>query len=403
MRHVLLVEDDARELERLRTAMATPPAEWQFTWVNSGAAALAELARHAYDAVVSDLHMPQMDGMQLLAQVQDLYPHLVRLCMSEMANDEDLMRAMPVAHQFLSKPCNPDQLFEVLERACSLRDIMQHPVIREVVGRLKTLPVIPTTFQALTDAIARPNAHSADIAGIVSKDTALCVKVLQIVNSAFFRRSTSFVSIQAAISYLGLEMIRTLALLACVYQAVEASPLAARSLHDMQTRSLRKAQFARMLLKDSRHADEAFTAALLLDIGHAVLALGAPAQFEQMAQRARASGLRWHEVEPEVFGVAHTEVGAYLLGLWGLPADLIQVVAFHHLPSLVQHTRSGVLAAVHVADAVIDAAAEHPSRIMERLDGEFVARSEIERLIASWHVDIEAEALEGWRQASPTS
>jgi len=110
-----------------------------------------------------------------------------------------------------------------------------------------------------------------------------------------------------------------------------------------------------MLLRESRHADEAFTAALLLDIGQAVLALSAPQKFEQMIELARTSGRAWHEVEPEVFGAAHPEVGAYLLGLWGLPLDLIEAVAYHHAPSRVQHAHTSVLAAVHVADAVVDA------------------------------------------------
>ena len=63
-------------------------------------------------------------------------------------------------------------------------------------------------------------------------------------------------------------------------------------------------------------------------------------------------------VEPEFFGAAHPEVGACLLGLWGLPLELIEAVAYHHTPSRVQHAHTRVLAAVHVADTVIDATAE---------------------------------------------
>ena len=243
------------------------------------------------------------------------------LCLSDNPDDDAFLRAQPVTNQFLNKPCNVENLSEVLERICSLRDILQHPAIHELIGNLKALPATPHTFQALSSAIAKPNVHAADVAQIVSKDTALSVKVLQLANSAFYRRGVPVTSIQTAISYAGLEMIKSLALSACVFSALDASPGAIKRLQDLQGRSLRKAHFARMLLRESRHAEEAFTAALLLDIGQAVLALSAPEKFEHMIELARTSGRAWHEVELEVFGAAHPEVGAYLLGLWGLPLD----------------------------------------------------------------------------------
>ena len=263
--------------------------------------------------------------------------------------------------------------------------------IHELIGNLKALPATPQTFQALSAAIARPNVHAADVAQIVSTDTALSVKVLQLANSAFYRRGVPVTSIQTAISYAGLEMIKSLALSACVFSALDASPAAIKRLQDLQGRSLRKAHFARMLLRESRHAEEAFTAALLLDIGQAVLALSAPEKFEHMIELARSSGRAWHEVELEVFGAAHPEVGAYLLGLWGLPLTLIEAVAYHHTPSRVQHAHTSVLAAVHVADAIVDATADRPAKLLDRLDASFVARSEVSRCLTAWNIHINAD------------
>jgi HD-like signal output (HDOD) protein len=400
MRRILLVDAAPAALAQLQQGLRQLRPQWHTAAATSAAAALSALSQQRFDAIVSDIGTPAMDGAQLLAQVRDRHPTVVRLCLSESTDDDAFLRAVPVTHQFLGKPCNVEHLGEVLERICSLRDILRHPAIHELIGNLKALPATPQTFQALSEAIAQPNAHAADIAQIVSNDTALSVKVLQLANSAFYRRGVPVTSIQAAISYAGLEMIKSLALSACVFSALDASPTAVKRLQDLQGRSLRKAHFARMLLRESRHADEAFTAALLLDIGQAVLALGAPEKFEQMIELARSSGRAWHEVEPEVFGAAHPEVGAYLLGLWGLPLELIEAVAHHHAPSRVQHAHTSVLAAVHVADAVVDATADRPAKLLDRLDASFVARTGVSRCLTAWNIHLDADELQAQRRGT---
>lgn len=387
MMRLLFVDDDPLALEQIRREINHARLHYDVVFVDSGKGAQAALEGGEFDAIICDLRMPGMDGPELLATVRNQYPQVVRVCMSGAVDDADLMRAMPVTHQFLSKPVVGESLREVVDRACSLNSILHHQGIRTLVGRLNTLPATAQTFQDLSDAMTQPNTHTADISRIVSKDTALCVKTLQIVNSSFFRRRQPITSIQAAVTFVGMEMIKSLALSACVFNALDASPAAFTLLRGLQARSIRKAHFARSLLKDSRHADEAFTAALLLDVGQAVLALCAPEMFAEVIRIARESHRPWHEVEKEAFGVAHPEVGAYLLGLWGLPLDLIEVVAYHHTPSHVKHAQTAMLAAVHVADAVIDATADQPEKLLNKLDAAFVARTAVNRCLTEWDID----------------
>lgn len=392
MKRVLFVDDDVVLRETLRSALKRIQVPWEMVFAASGEEALQELGKAPFEAIVSDLHMPVMDGSQLLAQVRERFPSVVRLCLSGTVDDDAFLAAVPVTHQFLNKPCNPETLRDVVERACALRAMLQNEAARVLVGKVNQLPATPQTFEALANAIARPNAHTADITQIVSKDTALCVKVLQIVNSAFFRRTGPISSIQAAVTFVGMEMVKSLALSACVFNALDASEAASKLLHDLQARSIRKAHFARTLLSEGRESDEAFTAGLLLDIGQAVLALASPDAFGRMVEEARVSRRPWHELEPKYFQVAHPEVGAYLLGLWGLPLDLIEAVAYHHNPSVVQHSGTRVLAAVHVADAVVDAVPNQPVKLLNHLDAQFVSREDIQRLLRNWDIDTDADA-----------
>ena len=392
MMRLLFVDDDPLALEQIRRELGHARLQYDVVFVDSGNAAMAALDGGEFDAIVSDLRMPVMDGPELLALVRNRYPNVVRVCMSGAVDDADFMRAMPVTHQYLSKPVVGEALRDVVDRACSLRSILHHQGIRALVGGLNSLPATAHTFNDLSEAMTQPNAHTADISRIVSRDQALCIKTLQIVNSSFFRRRAPIMSIQAAVTFVGMEMIKSLALSACVFRALDTSPAASKLLRDLQARSIRKAHYARALLKESRHADEAFTAALLLDVGQAVLALCSPEMYAEVIKIARETHRPWHEVEKEAFGVAHPEVGAYLLGLWGLPLDLIEAVAYHHTPSCVKHTQTAMLAAVHVADAVVDATADQPEKLLDKLDAAFVARTGVNRCLLEWNIDTDEDA-----------
>jgi len=188
MMRLLFVDDDPLALEQIRREINHARLHYDVVFVDSGKGAQAALEGGEFDAIICDLRMPGMDGPELLATVRNQYPQVVRVCMSGAVDDADLMRAMPVTHQFLSKPVVGESLREVVDRACSLNSILHHQGIRTLVGRLNTLPATAQTFQDLSDAMTQPNTHTADISRIVSKDTALCVKTLQIVNSSFFRR-----------------------------------------------------------------------------------------------------------------------------------------------------------------------------------------------------------------------
>jgi HD-like signal output (HDOD) protein/ActR/RegA family two-component response regulator len=397
MNRILLL-DDARGTHRpVSQTLARTRPDLALVLVQSGTAALDALRKEPFDAVVMDLRAADTDAPALFTQLRREHPEIMRLALSGHGDEELMLRAVPVTHQFLSKPCKADELCEVIDRACALRGILADPAIRRLVGKIESLPAAPQTFEELSAAIDDDHSHAGDITAIVSRDTALAVKTLQIVNSAYFGLSQPISSIQAAVTYVGMEMIRSLALSACVFAAVEASPQAQKLLADLQGRSISKARLTRTLLHGSRHADQGFTAALLVDIGQAVLALTAPQQFAQALAESRRSGRPIHEVEAASFGLAHPEIGAYLLGLWGLPLELIEAVAYHHTPSKVSHAQTEVLAAVHVVDALVDAAS---GTLLQQLDGNFIDRTEVMRYLTAWQIDPASDVMNLRRQTA---
>ncbi len=371
MRRVLFVDDEPQILDGLRNLLRRQRHRWETAFALGGPAALAELGRRPFDIVVSDMRMPGMDGATLLENVRRDHPGVARVILSGQADRAAALRTVPVAHQFLAKPCDADELCAVVERTCALQARLTGESFREVLGSIDRLPSVPESYWELTRAVARPETSVGDIANIVRRDGAMADKVLQLVNSAYFGLRQRIASIHQAVSFLGVEVIKALTLTAHAFAAVEAQLGAELEL--LQAEALGVARICKRLLTP-RHADEGFTAALLHDIGKLVLAVGLPGLYAQATATARATGRGIHAVEKEVIGLTHADAGAYLLGMWGLPFPIVEVAAYHHDPAAVADGDRTVLAAVHVADTLIAGGRPDPAVLEQVGLGDELAR-----------------------------
>jgi len=94
---------------------------------------------------------------------------------------------------------------------------------------------------------------------------------------------------------------------------------------------------------------------MLHDVGKLILATKLPDHLARALELSRSERRPLHLVEEELNGFTHAELGAYLLGLWGLPYPVVESVAFHHNPEKVEKVNQksfDVVAAVHVADSL---------------------------------------------------
>ncbi len=334
MKRILFVDDEQQVLDALRDSLRKQRRDWHMVFARGGTAALEQMARSApFDVVVSDMRMPEMDGAELLRRVKELYPSTTRIVLSGQAEQEMVVRALPISHQYLSKPCRAETLLQVVERVCALRTLLPDPSMQKLVGDLDTLPSAPASYHELMRVLAKPNTSHAEICRIVECDAALHAKVLQLANSAFFGLPQRVGSAQSAIKFLGLELIKALAVANHVFSEALVMPaLPGFSLEELQTDALLVAELAKQLAPDSQHGEQAFTAGFLRDVGQMVLALRAREPFAQALRQAAERGCPLHKVEKELLGSSHAEVGAFLLGTWGLPPAIVAAVAHHHAP-----------------------------------------------------------------------
>ena len=391
MKHILFVDDEPSLLEGLRRMLRPHRARWDTMFASGGENALRMMQDSPFDVVVTDMRMPGMDGAQLLECVRDRFPGVVRIVLSGYCEMESMIRAAPVAHQFLQKPCDAGTLLQALERACGLTNALQDETIRRIVGAVGQLPCLPGTSVALMRALDNPDVALTQVGQIVEHDVAICAKVMQLVNSAFFGRPQVVTSIQHAVSFLGVEVLKQLVVAAEIFRAFQPN----RSIHGfslarIQSHSRLVAAIAAQLPLPKTLVPAAAVAALLHDAGKLVLASHLPEQFERISRLATAERVTFQAAEAQLLDTSHAEIGAYLLGLWGLPALVVSAVARHHRPAIEEgdDPRFGAPAAVYFADML---ASEHIPAVdcgscdnLPGIDREYAQALGVENEIAVW-------------------
>ncbi|MBK9067169.1 MAG: HDOD domain-containing protein [Gemmatimonadetes bacterium] len=395
MRRILFVDDEPRILEGLRRMLHGERGHWDLRFAGSGAAALAELAREPADVVVTDMRMPGMDGAELLARVATVAPDAIRIVLSGQTDDLASTRTVPVAHQFLTKPCQAQVLREVVERACALRELLASPGLRRLIGTVDTLPSVPAIWHELGRVLGDPASSVGQLAEIIEQDAGLSARVLHLVNSAFFGQRRQVTSVAQATSLLGTGLIRSLALAQHVFSTGFTATAVGCTVEAEQAHGLAVARLARALPGDAALAETAFSAGLLHDVGKLILATRLPQAFADDLRQSRALQVPLHDIELRRAGVTHAEVGAYLLGLWGLPHPVLEAVAHHHRPGRVIPGDRRVVLAVHVADALIHERDEGAGRAAARLDLEVLAEAGWSRRLDEWRARAEELEAEG--------
>src|SRR5581483_6787402 len=255
-------------LDGLRTRLHRLQTKWSMSFVESGSLALEKMTERPYDVIVSDMRMPGMDGAKLLETVSGRWPETIRIVLSGYAELQQIIRLVPFAHQYLSKPCQPQQLENTIDRCLLLHDLLNKPALRSLVGRIRALPTLPKIYTALQGIVRDESVTLADVAKLVSADSALAARVLQIVNSAFFRLARRISSVEQAVSYLGFQAIRNLAMSVEVFSRWGGNNCSDVDLEKLQQHVHYVAAAANSLVARTPIADDTLLAGLLHDIGY---------------------------------------------------------------------------------------------------------------------------------------
>ncbi len=336
--NVLFVDDDRDHLQSLAAVLRDYATHWRIEYLNDPREAVEVLQRRSIDVIVSDLSMPQMNGIDLLEHARQLQPQAVRIVMSGENEEAALLRAIPFVHQWLTKPVKPEMLYAAVDRAIASGTFVHRDDLRAILGNTQALPSIPSLFAEVARLIADPEIDLDRVATVVERDPGMAAKVLQMANCAFYRPERPLASIREAVMRIGLRTLANCVLAAEMFYSMPRD--------DRQTAILvgaietRARQQTMLLTQWCEHAVELGpdvrellpTAGLLHEVGALVLLQFDPLTHRTAHRLAQRHKLSLEVLERRLVGASHAKVAASILGTWGLPWPLIDLLANHHDP-----------------------------------------------------------------------
>ncbi len=396
MIRVLFVDDEPQVLDGLRRSMRAYRREWTMEFCEGAEQALTLMAEGPFDVIVSDLQMPGMDGAELLTRVRDKYPDTVRIVLSGQSEQERILQAVGPAHQYLSKPCDPAFLRKTVTSAVLLNKRMDNPKLKTLVSQMDSLPSLPDIYFELVEELRDENASVDRIGALISQDLGMTAKVLQLVNSSYFGLPVHVNDAGHAAALLGLNTLKPLVLTASIFRQLEKSRVSTTFLETVLAHSMTIGGVAKQLAKseglDRDTIDNTFIAGALHDVGKIVLADNFGRDYTVLCHKAKVQETAIMDLEIEQFGASHADVGGFLLGLWGLPQEIIEAVAFHHDPSSSVDESFTPLTAVHVANILGDQPSDptlEPTAVGQ-IDKKYLASLGLENRSEAWHAIAEA-------------
>jgi putative nucleotidyltransferase with HDIG domain len=355
-KRILFVDDEPMVLKGLQRTLRKMRNEWDMAFTASGKEALDILGQQPMDVIVSDLKMPEMDGMQLLTEVRAQYPQVVRIILSGHLEHEMTLRSVQYAHQNLSKPCDAKILKQTLAKLFALRDILADESVKKIVSQIESLPSLPSIYSEIIEEMHSEDPSIKKVGEIIGKDLSMTAKILQVVNSVFFGLSRKISTPQEAVVLLGLETIKALVLSVKIFAEFSQKKFAWFNIDALFNHSMAVSTYAKTIIKNEKLGqgliNHSLMAGLLHDLGKLILATNFQEPYQKVLTAAKESDQNLWDLEYQTFGTSHAEIGAYLMGLWSLETPIIEAIAFHHGPAKSMAGNMGLLTAVHVGNAI---------------------------------------------------
>lgn len=196
------------------------------------------------------------------------------------------------------------------------------------------LSALPEIYFKINDVINDPESSFGDVAEIISNDVSLSVRLLKIVNSSFYNFPLGIDTISHAVSIVGTQQLRDLALATMVLTAFEGIPEDFVNMKDFWRHSVACGVSAWIIATNCRedNPERYYLTGILHDVGRLIILENHPEKAREIMERCRSENKIAFETEREILGFDHGPVGAALLTSWKLPSTLAEVVKNHHNP-----------------------------------------------------------------------
>jgi putative nucleotidyltransferase with HDIG domain len=390
-KQILFLEADHLALRDLSRGLDSLRGQWEMAFAVNPREALELMDRTVFDAVVAGLTLSGTTGVGFLNEVTKRHPKTLRFIRCTLAERKDIKGFTGTPAQHFATDLDARGALQVIRRAFLLDDWFSNSDIKALLARVHKLPTLPTLYTRILHELQSPDVSVEAVARLIAKDPVMTAKMLQLVNSVYFALPREVNDPAEAVMFLGAERTRSLILLAKVFSQFDKTQCEGFQLEELWRHSLAVGSYAHIICQvehqDTQHADQAFTAGLLHDIGKLLLAGNFADQYDQAIARARRQQRRVLDLEFEVFGATHAELAACLLGTWGFPLGILEAVAWHHRPELSEDAGFSLLTAVHVTNAIDhEKTTEAADLLVTQIDASYTRRLGLTDRHNSWRV-----------------
>ena len=229
-------------------------------------------------------------------------------------------------------------------------------IVDKAVASIGDIATLPEVTIRIIEVVEDHNSTARDLHEIIKNDPALSVKILKVVNSAFYGLPGQVASVDRAIILLGLSAVKNIAIAASIARLFKGRRISRHfSAADLWRHSVAVAVAAHSIVKVSPHpvmANEVFVAGMIHDIGTLVERQAFPDQFAEVVDRSMETGRDFLECEREIIGADHQAFGVGLTTKWKFPRHLRAAVGFHHNPEDLSAELRNIATLIRLADVL---------------------------------------------------
>jgi putative nucleotidyltransferase with HDIG domain len=353
---IVFIDDDKNVLEGLNRMLSPLLAVLQMEFYDSAVEGLAKVKDSPCDLVVCDLQMPGLNGIQVLEQIRASSPGTIRFILTGMIDHPLHHAALRLAHQVISKPCRPELFRELIQRSLRLKHRLDQSELAAVLPRLQALPSLPGVYQQVIDHLSSPTASCRGLSRLISEDVGMSARIMQLANSAYYGRPGKVHNLLQAIVYLGMKTVEAMVLKEGIFSTIDPALAERFSMAELENHCLRVGMLSKRIATDlglpAEMLEQSSMAGILHDTGKIIMIAEFTDSYQKAIVQSRRQKTDLSSAEKQISGFTHAELGATLLNLWSMPADIIETTAFHHSPWLLAGPEDTAGRSLSLADVV---------------------------------------------------
>ncbi len=224
---------------------------------------------------------------------------------------------------------------------------------RRLTMAVERMPAFPKSVQTILEMTRNINCLPKELVGVIEKDPVMTMKILRVINSAYYGLPNKIASVGQSVVYLGINTLKNLALSIAAVGILPRFNTPGFDIQRYLLHSLTVAAIARLLCEKYARGEtdpgDCYIAGLLHDFGKVVFAQFMPGEFIKALAITVDEAKPMFIAESEVIGADHAFVGALLAQKWQFAAPLVQCIRDHHA---VEAAPSAMLDCLRMADAV---------------------------------------------------